>query len=252
MSNILNDLPENLKKQLKALQGMYQLIDNTDDIDQTLRNKLNELENKLVQDNIVPYIKDLLNPILSQIRVPVSISMNYEPKQGIKVEAPKMIHAMPASLIPPSPKNVPPSMQPIASASRIDILRRKYSNQTVHKTTNGVKTSIPATKAPATGLCIYLDLKNNIYIQRTSAAQTMADAIKYAMELKGSKTIYNFHIPHLNQHLIDNHTNPNYGGDFDLIDGYYVNTFSNTITKKRQLDKISDHFDLGWVVKIVK
>lgn len=51
MSNILNDLPENLKKQLKALQGMYQLIDNTDDIDETLRNKLNELENKLVQEN---------------------------------------------------------------------------------------------------------------------------------------------------------------------------------------------------------
>jgi len=252
VSNILNDLPENLKKQLKALQGMYQLIDNTDDIDQTLKNKLNELENKLVQDNIVPYIKTLLNPILSQIRVPVSISMNYEPEQGIKVEAPKTIHAMPASLIPPSPRNVPPSMQPVPSASRIDVLRQKYSNQTLLKTANGAKNLVPATRAPATGLCIYLDVSKNLYIQRSTAAQTMADAIKYAMELKGSKTIYNFHIPHYDQYLIDTHTNPNYPGDYELIDGYYVNTHSNTITKKRQLDKISDHFGLGWVVKIVK
>jgi hypothetical protein len=59
-------------------------------------------------------------------------------------------------------------------------------------------------------------------------------------------------IKHDGDILVTKKKHPKYfGTQQPLSDGYLVNTHSNTETKKKQLDYISDALQLGWKVEII-
>ncbi len=81
------------------------------------------------------------------------------------------------------------------------------------------------------------------------AAHTMSKTIKEI----GGKRIYELKLPKDGMHLVTIGGNPKYpNAQYDIGDGYFVNTHSNTADKKRQLEKIFSLLHLNWKVEIIE
>ena len=118
----------------------------------------------------------------------------------------------------------------------------KHSQQ---KTIKEPKTK--SKKAPQTGLCVILP--NGDLIQENKAADTFAEAIRLA----GPDRVKTLGLTLDKENIIlltDNKPFPI--RPHEVSDGYYVNTHSNTASKQRMLEKISNAFKLSWKVKIVE
>lgn len=86
-------------------------------------------------------------------------------------------------------------------------------------------------------------------IESNKAATAFCQAIKEI----GVEKVYLLKIPMDSMHLITIGGNPQYpSAQHDLGSGYFVNVHSNTITKKRQLERIFKAFKLSWEVEIVE
>ena len=86
-------------------------------------------------------------------------------------------------------------------------------------------------------------------IEHNKAALTMRQTI---MEI-GAQRVYDLKIPMDGMYLVTRGGNPQYASaQHDVGDGLFVNTHSNSITKKRQLEKIFSLLNPLWKVEIVK
>lgn len=86
-------------------------------------------------------------------------------------------------------------------------------------------------------------------IECEKAAASFCQAIKEI----GVDRVYALKIPLDGMYLVTIGGNPQYPtAQHDVGDGYFVNVHSNTITKKRQLERIFKTFNLGWKVEIVE
>lgn len=102
-------------------------------------------------------------------------------------------------------------------------------------------------KSPKTGLCVFLP--NGDYIQEDKASNTFAEAIR----LVGPAKVSDLGLTLDKENIIMNSKNkPLPINPHEIGYGYYVNTHSNTVSKQRMLQKISDVFNLHWKVEIVE
>lgn len=86
-------------------------------------------------------------------------------------------------------------------------------------------------------------------IEHDKAALTMRQTI---IEI-GAQNVYNLKIPMDGMYLVTIGGNPQYvSAQHAVGDGLFVNTHSNTITKKRQLEKIFSLLNPLWKVEIIK
>lgn len=86
-------------------------------------------------------------------------------------------------------------------------------------------------------------------IECEKAATAFCQAIKEV----GVENVYSLKIPMDSMHLVTIGGNPQYPtAQHDVGNGYFVNVHSNTITKKRQLERIFKAFNLSWKVEIVE
>lgn len=86
-------------------------------------------------------------------------------------------------------------------------------------------------------------------IECEKAAAAFCQAIKEV----GVEKVYSLKIPMDSMHLVTIGGNPQYPtAQHDLGNGYFVNVHSNTITKKRQLERIFKAFNLSWKVEILE
>ncbi len=102
------------------------------------------------------------------------------------------------------------------------------------------------TPAPATG--IRITRKDGSILQMKTAGDTLVQAIIEA----GPMNVYNLGIICCGFPLVANSISPKYGPtQVEVMPGIYVMKHSNTMMKKRFLDRISDALGLGWKVDIV-
>lgn len=86
-------------------------------------------------------------------------------------------------------------------------------------------------------------------IEYEKAAKTFCQAVREV----GVEKIYLLKIPMDGMYLINKVVNPKYPtAQHDVGNGYFVNVHSNTITKKRQLERIFKAFNLNWQVEIIE
>lgn len=86
-------------------------------------------------------------------------------------------------------------------------------------------------------------------IECEKAATAFCQAIKEI----GAEKVYSLKIPMDSMQLVTIGGNPQYPtAQHDVGNGYFVNVHSNTITKKRQLERIFKAFNLSWKVEIVE
>ena len=86
-------------------------------------------------------------------------------------------------------------------------------------------------------------------IECEKAATAFCQVIKEV----GAEKVYSLKIPMDCMYLVTIGGNPQYPtAQHDVGDGYFVNVHSNSITKKRQLERIFKAFNLSWKVEIVE
>lgn len=69
----------------------------------------------------------------------------------------------------------------------------------------------------------------------------------------GVKRVYSLKIPMDGMYLVTRGGNPQYpNAQHNVGNGYFVNVHSNTVTKKRQLERIFTAFNLSWRVEIIE
>lgn len=84
-------------------------------------------------------------------------------------------------------------------------------------------------------------------------SDTVANAFCLAIKEIGAEKVFSLKIPMDNMYLVTIGGNPQYPtAQHNLGNGYYANVHSNTVTKKRQLERIFKAFDLDWSVEIVE
>lgn len=213
------------------LQDYYRLFDMfKGNLTDEQKGILEGLEDQLIAEEILPAISDSLAPVLSNLRRPLSLNVDYNPEMGLTIKATRSEVVVQEKTVK---KYEIPNRSPENSASNNSL----DEGQPIKK---------PLRRSPATGLCIWIT--SDEFIQEIKASQTMVRAI----EVAGPQRVADLAIKHDGDILVTKTKHPKYFGTQQaLSDGYLVNTHSNTETKKKQLEKISDALQLGWKVEII-
>lgn len=207
---------ETLYASIKGLQNLGIPLS-----DETLR-AVDELEEQLIKTEILPAMLKDIEPLLTQIQRELVLVVEYHPGDPISVAISRK-----------------------AKISEIEDAKPLISKN-VHIEH---KESLSAPKkAPKTGLCVWLP--NGEFIQESSAALTEAKAVMLA----GIERVASLKIPQDNELLVQKKENTStpYAFQTPLRDGWLLGTHTSTLTKKGHLERISDAFNLGWQVEIVK
>lgn len=160
--------------------------------------------------------------LLNEFELPVSPILEY----AIKNKEEELSNA------PQEPSNPKPAKQP---------------KKVVLKVTNGISDDVKATKKKPSVLRVYR--ANGTFIEEEKAAATMCRAIKEV----GVESVYDMKIPMDGMFLVTKGGNPQYPtAQHDVGNGLFVNVHSNTITKKRQLERIFSTLKVNWRVEIVE
>lgn len=109
-----------------------------------------------------------------------------------------------------------------------------------------VKSIIRSKKRPSV---LRIIRPNGTKIEYKKAAKSFCQAISEI----GIEKIFLLKIPIDGMYLINKGGNSKYPtAQYDVGNGYFVNVHSNTITKKRQLERIFKTFNLKWQVEIIE
>ena len=215
---------------MSKIEDYYHFIDKFNgELNDRQKRVLEELEDQLIADEILPAISESVAPVLSIMRRHLTLVVDYDPHGGITVKTTRgqvviNEHTAKKYEIPATRKVVK-----VAEAKKKD----------EHKE--------PAKRAPKTGLCVWLP--DGSLIQETKAKFTMMAAIENA----GVEAVAKLRIPHDSMFLVSKEKHPLYAANQQkLSHGYLLNTHSSNKVKKRQLDKISKALNLGWKVEIIE
>lgn len=221
---------------MSKIQDYYDFIDKfKGDLKEDSKKALEQLEDSLIAEEILPAISESVAPVLSILRRHLTLVVDYDPQGGITVKTTRgevvvKEHTAKKYEIPSTNKVVKVAeakgqeMAPEHSAKRKEIKR-----------------------GPNTGLCVWLP--NGDFIQGKKASKTMAAAVEQA----GVERVAAMKIPHDNSFLVSKEVHPKYADNQQkLSHGYLLNTHSNNMTKVKQLTKISRELKLGWRVEQIK
>lgn len=221
---------------MSKIQDYYDFIDKfKGDLKPRLQTELEQLEDSLIAEEILPAISESVTPVLDILRRHLTLVVDYDPQAGIIVKTTRgevVVKENTAKKyeIPKTHKVVK-----VAEAQPVE------ENEDEPQKSKKIKSS------PKTGLCVWLP--NGDFIQAKKANLTMAEAVKWA----GVETVASLGFPHDGDYLVSKKEHPKYAGEQQsLPNGYLLNTHSSTKTKKQQLEKISIALNLDWKVEIVK
>lgn len=215
------------------LEDYYRLFDMfKGNLTDEQKNILEGLEDQLIAEEILTAISESVAPVLENLRRPLSLIVDYNPEMGITVKTTRSEIVVQEKIvkkyaIPSKMPNVEP-VEFKESLNEEPLLKQPYK------------------RSPATGLCVWITPHE--FVQERKASQTMVRVI----EVAGPQRVADLAIKHDGDILVTKTKHPKYFGTQQaLSDGYLVNTHSNTETKKKQLEKISDALQLGWKVEII-
>ena len=221
---------------MSKIQDYYDFIDKfKGDLKPRLQTELEQLEDSLIAEEILPAISESVAPVLDILRRHLTLVVDYDPQAGIIVKTTRgevVVKENTAKKyeIPKTHKFV-----------KVEEAQHVEGKEDEPQKSKKIK------RSPKTGLCVWLS--NGDFIQAKKANLTMAEAVKWA----GVETVASLGFPHDGDYLVSKKEHPKYAGEQQsLPNGYLLNTHSSTKTKKLQLEKISIALNLGWKVEIVK
>ena len=221
---------------MSKIQDYYDFIDKfKGDLKPRLQTELEQLEDSLIAEEILPAISESVAPVLDILRRHLTLVVDYDPQAGIIVKTTRGEVVVKENTA--KKYEIPKTHKVVKVAEAQHVQGKEDEPQKSKK----IK------RSPKTGLCVWLS--NGDFIQAKKANLTMAEAVKWA----GVETVASLGFPHDGDYLVSKKEHPKYAGEQQsLPNGYLLNTHSSTKTKKLQLEKISIALNLGWKVEIVK
>ena len=221
---------------MSKIQDYYDFIDKfKGDLKPRLQTELEQLEDSLIAEEILPAISESVAPVLDILRRHLTLVVDYDPQAGIIVKTTRGEVVVKENTA--KKYEIPKTHKVVKVAEAQHVEGKEDEPQKSKK----IK------RSPKTGLCVWLS--NGDFIQAKKANLTMAEAVKWA----GVETVASLGFPHDGDYLVSKKEHPKYAGEQQsLPNGYLLNTHSSTKTKKLQLEKISIALNLGWKVEIVK
>jgi len=212
---------------MTKLEKLYSIIENSRDVGVKLPEdvirQVEELEENIIKDEILPSLSSDLSPRLEPIKRDLVLVVEYHPGEPISV-----------------------GLSRKAKISEIiDVKRLEIDPQVEHKEYGELSKQVEKC-APKTGLCIIR--RDGSILQEKNAALTFAKAVHEAGLLRVRELGLKFcKVP-----LVSTTRDKKYGNrQIEMEPGIFVITHSNNKEKKDRLDRINQTLHLGWTVKII-
>lgn len=210
------------------LQKLYQIMRNSDELGLPLNQetvaKINEMEEKLIKDEVLPLIHDNIEPTLREVERPLVLVVEYDPNGSLRVNLSRKVNI--AATISDA-KEITPDPQ---------VAHRTLGPQKAKKDDIAPKTLLRVTMPDGT------------VIERKKAKDTFIDVIRRI----GIDKVRPLGLKFCKIPIISNTKDAKYGkAQHPVEGGWYILTHSSTADKKKQLDKIAKALHLAIDVKIV-
>lgn len=211
---------------MTKLEKLYSTIKNLDELGielpKDVLRQTAELEESLIKNEILPVVKDSIEPVLGKIQRELTLVVDYVPGVPVRVRM---------------------SREPV-TYNKEDFVELTPDPEVEHGT--GKSRKVDA-REPNTGLRVILP--SGKVIHEKVASDTMVEAVKLA----GPINVRNLNIKWCKIPLVSTTIDKKYGSQqHDVGDGLYLLTHANNDARKRLLERISDELNLGWKVEVVK
>ena len=192
-------------------------------LNEDLLNQVSELEEKIIKNEILPIIRETIEPALSPVQRDLVLVVEYSPNTPISVKLTRkrsFVNELPdAKIIEPDP-------------------------EVEHKTNVVQKSEIR--KSPRTNLRIICP--DGHIIQKATAADAFIEFVLYV----GIEKVRRLGLVQCKIPLVSNTIDSKYGSKQKLLGkGWYLMTNTSTLNKKKDIEAISEAYNLGVKVEIV-
>lgn len=211
---------------MSKLSKLYAMIANAQDLGinlgEDVYKQTDQLEEEIIKKEILPVIKEQIEPTLKQIKRDLTLVVDYVPDVSVRVRL----------------------SRESGIYNQEDFVDLTPDPQAEHGTRKGGKNVKRAPKS-----AIKITRKDKTVLQESSAAATLVKAIVEADPLKVRELgIVCCKVP-----LVSTSKDKKYSDkQVEVAPGLYVITHSNNKMKKGFLESISSALHLGWKVEIIK
>ncbi len=212
---------------MTKLEKLYASIKGLQDLGLPLNQEtlcaVDDLEEQLIKEEILPAMSKDIEPLLSKIQRELVLVVEYKPGTPISVALSRKTN-----------------ISEIIEAKKLEIDPEVVHRQGGHRKLKAEQ------KAANTGIIIHT--KNGGIIQEKNATATFTEAIVQA----GALNVRQLGLKYCGINIVSTTKDKKYGkAQREVQPGLYVLTHSNTKDKKKMLDKISAAFGLDWKIEIV-
>lgn len=188
-----------------------------------LLKQTSELEEEIIKKEILPVLTETIEPALSQVQRELILVVDYVPNEPLSVRISRKrnfgVDMIDAKEILPDPQ----------VEHNVGTIKR-----------NGIK------KSPRTNLRV--TFPNGKMVENRFALDTLKEVI----QMVGVDKVRDLNIIQCGVPLISNTLDNAYASSQkDIANGWYLMTLSSTITKKQQLDKVSEAYNLGLTIEVI-
>lgn len=218
----------------EALQDLYDIIDkcerrNVKHLEDVIR-QINEAEENIIRDEILPIIGKDIEPTLSQIKHDLVLVVEYHPGEPVSValsRKTKISEIVDAKPIVANPQKV---SKPVKSDEAYLVAKPHKPKNTVRNRTKGLRVIFP----DGTVVCNKTAIDTEIDVFRRIGFERVA-----RVGLKNS-----------GWPLVGKEQRPVENGNIwqHEYDGWYIYSYTNNKQKKKDLQAVSDFYHLGLII----
>lgn len=197
---------------------------------------LQELEEKIIQDKVVPAVKEMIEPVLSQFQRNIVLVVDYSPEEGVQV---KMSEKRSSSDIKLNIETIRPDTTTHKEVPQKVYVAKNSSNDTERKK----KTVLRVTFSDGTVICESIANDTMIECIKKIGIQAVADLCYKHPETTLRRNGVNLVTKLRSEKYPDRQTS--------IGNGWLVFNCTSTKDKKKQLMAISDSLGLKLKVEVV-
>jgi len=207
---------------MSKLQELYSQYDADTD-------RMKETESRLIAEEIIPAIEKKVKSILKELRCPLRLEIDYDPKGGLTVKTRCDENEV--------AEETPTTYQAPETDTDTEV---RDSGEELTESSPKSKASIK--RSHSRKLRVWIS--EEAYIQEEKASQTLIKAV----EIAGAQRVSSLNINCDSYNLVSKEEHPKYKrNQKEISDGYLVNTHSETKKSKSSLNKYQRNFN--WVGK---
>ena len=197
---------------------------------------IQELEEKIIQDKVVPAVKEMIEPVLSQFQRNIVLIVDYSPEEGVKVKMSEKRNSSDMKL------NIA-TIQPTTTIHK-EVPQKAYVAKTIsNDTERKSKTVLRVTFSDGTVICERVANDTMIECIKKIGIQTVADLCYTHPGTELRRNGVNLVTKQRSEKYPDRQTS--------IGNGWLVFNCTSTKDKKKQLMAISDSLGLKLKVEIV-